>query len=111
MLVQYGRQGGFAGLSDQLVVHQDGSFTLVRTKPSVNKSGRLTAAELADLRKVLDDSHFAQLPKVQPAKGNDLFTYQLVYGGSQILAVDGGIVKELQPVISMLSGIVARYSG
>jgi hypothetical protein len=75
----------------------------------VERSGRLTAGELADLRRVLAESGFAQLPKVEPAQGADLFTYQVIYQGSQILAMDGGIAPPLQPVIAMLSGIVSRY--
>jgi hypothetical protein len=110
-LVQFGREGGFAGLSDSLVVREDGSFTLVRAKPAVRKSGQLTAAELAELRRVLAESGFAQLPKVQAARGADLFTYQVTYRDNQIVGQDGGIVPQLKPVISMLSGLVAKYSG
>jgi hypothetical protein len=110
MLVQFGRQGGFAGVSDELMVRQDGSFTLVRTRPAVNRSGRLSAADLTELRRVLQASDFAALPRVQPAKGNDLFTYHVIHDGSEILAMDGGIDDRLKPVINTLSGIVAKYS-
>ena len=110
-LVQFGRTGGFAGLSDSFEVREDGRFTLVRTKPAVQKSGQLTATELADLRRVLAESGFASLPKVQAARGADLFNYQVTYRDSQIMAQDGAIVPQLRPVISMLSGLVARYSG
>ncbi|OLB75431.1 MAG: hypothetical protein AUI14_21085 [Actinobacteria bacterium 13_2_20CM_2_71_6] len=108
-LVQFGRQGGIAGLADQLAVREDGGFTLVRARPAVNRTGQLSAAELADLRRVLDESGFAKLPRVQSAKGNDLFTYQVIYAGYEILAQDGGIEAPLRPVIGQLSGIVGRY--
>jgi hypothetical protein len=111
MLVQFGRQGGIAGVADTLEVREDGSFTVVRARPAVQRSGRLTADELAELRRVLAESGFAQLPKVQPAKGNDLFTYQVTYRDNQILAQDGGIVPQLRPVIATLSGILAKYGG
>jgi hypothetical protein len=111
LLVRYVRQGGFAGFSDSLTVTEDGHYTITRAKPPVQRSGQLSAADLAELRRVLADSGFAQLPKVQGAKGADLFSYQVTYRDSQILAQDGGIVPQLQPVISTLSGIVARYSG
>ncbi len=75
----------------------------------MERSGRLTAGELADVRRVLAESGFAQLPKDEPAKGNDLFTYQVIYQGSQILAMDGGIAPPLRPVIAALSDIVSRY--
>jgi hypothetical protein len=110
MLVQFGRQGGFAGVSDELVVRQDGSFTLVRTRPAVNRSGRLTPPDLAELRRVLREANFGALPRVQPAKGNDLFTYHVVVDSIEILAMDGGIDDRLKPVISTLSGLVGKYS-
>ena len=66
--------------------------------------------DLAEVRTVLQQSNFANLPKVQPAKGADLFTYQVIYGGDQILAVDGGIDERLKPVIGTLSGLMAKYS-
>jgi hypothetical protein len=110
VLVEFGRSGGFAGLSDRLIVRPDGSFTLVRLKPPVNRSGQLTGAELANLRQVLADSGFAGLPKVEATtKGNDMFTYQVTYQGSQIVAQDGAIATPLRPVISTLTGIVAKY--
>jgi hypothetical protein len=111
VLVEFGRSGGIAGVIDQLTVGKDGSFALVRKHPGINITGHLSTSELADLRKVLEDCHFAQLPKVQPAKGNDLFTYQIIYGGNQIVAMDGGMVPALKPVVSNLSGLVVRYSG
>lgn len=74
MLVEFGRQGGFAGMSDQLTVWQDGRFALVRSRPAVSRSGRLTAAEVADIRGALERSGFAGLPGVEPGRGNDLYT-------------------------------------
>ena len=108
-LVEFGRQGGIAGLDDRLTVMADGSFTLVRGKPVANRRGQLGSDELAGLRNALSRSNFAGLPGVQSAQGNDLFTYRVVYGGRQILAQDGGVVPPLTPVITALSGIVARH--
>jgi hypothetical protein len=97
------------GLSDHLVVRQDGGFTLTRLRPAVTRSGQLSPAELAELRRTLADSSFAQLPKVQTAKGNDLYMYEVGYQGNQIVATDGAVAAPLQPVLAALSGIVARY--
>ena len=99
------------GVNDQLTVREDGGYTVTRTRPAVHKSGTLRAADLAELRTVLQQSNFANLPKVQPAKGADLFTYQVIYGGDQILAVDGGIDERLKLVIGTLSRLMAKYSG
>lgn len=111
LLVQFGRQGGIAGFNDQLTVRADGGYTVVRTKPAVHRSGTMSAADLAELRKVLAQADFAGMPKVQAAKGADLFTYNVVYAGNQVLAMDGGIDERLKPVISTLSGLMAKYSG
>jgi hypothetical protein len=108
-LVEFGRRGGIAGLSDQVVIREDGGLTVVRGRPAVNRTGQLTAAALADLRRVLEDSGFAQLPKVQPAQGADLFTYLVIYRNSEIVAQDGGIVPKLRPMIAALSSILTRY--
>jgi len=110
-LVQFGRQGGLAGLADELVVQQDGTFTLTRRRPAVTKSGRLTPTDLAELHRVLAAADLAHQPRVQPAKGNDLFTYHVVTDGAEILAMDGGMTDTLKPVVATLSGIVDRYSG
>jgi hypothetical protein len=109
VLVEFGRQGGLAGLSDQLVIGQDGGFTLVRARPAGQRSGRLTATELSDLRGALDRSNFAGLPADESATGSDLFTYHLTYAGSRITAQDGGVAAPLQPVIGALTAIVAKY--
>ncbi|GIH14794.1 hypothetical protein Raf01_29660 [Rugosimonospora africana] len=108
-LIEFGRRGGIAGLVDRLEVRQDGGFTLFRLKPSVNRTGRLTATELADLNRKIDASGFASLPGVENASGNDLFVYHLTYRSWQILAQDGGIAAPLAPVIAALSGIVEKY--
>jgi len=97
-------------VSDQLTVRQDGGFTLVRTRPAVNRTGRLSAADLAELRQVLRSADIAGQPRVQAAKGNDLYTYHVVYDGAEILAMDGGVDERLKPVVGTLSGIVGRYS-
>jgi hypothetical protein len=109
-LVQFERQGGFAGFSDQLVIRDDGSYTLVRAKPPTNKTGRLTDAELAQLRQALTDSGFAALPQVQASgKGADLYTYRVTYHGRTITAQDGSVAPALKPVLAALAGVVARY--
>jgi hypothetical protein len=110
VLVQFGRQGGLAGLADQLTVRQDGGFTLVRQRPALSRSGQLGQTDLAELRRVLTEAHLATLPKVEPAHGADLFTYQVIYDGTEIAAMDGGTVDALKPVVGLLSGIIDRYS-
>jgi hypothetical protein len=110
LLVNYGRQGGFAGFADRLVVARDGSYLLVRAKPPVTRQGQLTAAELADLRQKLAQADLGHQPRVQAsAKGNDLYTYQVSSGGAQVTAQDGSVAPSLQPLLSLLSGLVDKY--
>lgn len=106
VLVDFGRQGGVAGLSDQLAVREDGGYTLTRVKPAVERSGKLTPAELADLRAKLASSGFAKLPHVQPGGGTDMFTYHLTYQGTEILAQQAGLADSLRPVVDALSTII-----
>jgi hypothetical protein len=108
-LVEFGRQGGIAGLSDRLTVRADGGLTVVRVRPAVNRTGQLAATELADLRQLLTDAHLAQVPTVQRGNGSDLFTYQVTYGDIGILAQDGAVVPPLLSVIAALSAIVDSY--
>jgi hypothetical protein len=109
VLIEFERQGGLAGVVDRLEVRGDGGFTLVRGRPAVNRSGRVTPAELSDLNRKIDASGFATLPGVENATGSDLFVYHLTHGGRQVLAQDGGIAAPLQPVVDALSGMVQKY--
>lgn len=112
VLVEYGRQGGFAGFTDRLVVTRDGGYQVTRAKPPVNRHGQLTPTELADLRQKLDQADLAHQPRVQTSsRGNDLFTYQVSAGGRQVVAQDGAVAPSLQPLLSLLSGLVAKYGG
>ena len=110
--VEFSRQGGFAGLSDQLVVHADGTFTLVRLKPPVTRSGRIDAADLAQLRQVMAESGFAGLPQVQASGGGaDRYTYRITYRGHTVVAQDGSVAPALGPVLAVLTGMVDKYGG
>lgn len=112
ILVEYGRQGGFAGFSDRLVVTRDGGYQLTRGKPPVDRHGQLTPTELADLSRKLDQADLGHQPRAQTsARGNDLFTYQVSAGGHRVVAQDGAVAPSLQPLLSLLSGLVAKYGG
>ncbi|HKT01052.1 MAG TPA: hypothetical protein VJT31_16115 [Rugosimonospora sp.] len=111
-LVAFGRQGGLAGVADTLVIKANGTFTLVRLRPrALTRSGTLPATDLASLRQTLNGAGFASMPKVQKGDTLDAFTYLVSYQGYQITAQDGAVVSQLRPVITALSGIVAKYGG
>jgi hypothetical protein len=99
-------------MADRLSVRDNGAFTLARARPRlVNRSGHLTAAELAHLRAVLAGAGFATMPKVQKGDAVDVFTYSVSYGGYQVVAQDGAAVPALRPVLAALAALVARYGG
>jgi len=108
-LVEFGRQGGIAGLDDQVTVQADGSYRIVR-KDGTPTPGRLSPDELTRLRAVLDSAHFGEIPAVNPGSSAvaDGFTYRVAYAGHEVLAQDGGVPPALAPVLDALSGILSR---
>jgi hypothetical protein len=109
VLVSYVRQGGIAGFRDELVVRPDGSYTVTSRNRSA-ASGKLTPAELAELRRALQDANFAGLPTDSPLQIADGFTHVVRYGGRQVSAGDGNVPKTLAPVISLLDKIIRGVS-
>jgi hypothetical protein len=108
-LVEFGRQGGLAGLDDQVTVQADGSYQIVR-KGGTPTPGRLSPDEVTRLRAVLDSAHFGEIPAVNPGASTvaDGFTYRIAYAGHEVLAQDGGVPPALAPVLDALSGILSR---
>jgi hypothetical protein len=108
-LVEFGRQGGLAGLDDQVTVQADGSYQIVR-KGGTPTPGRLSPDEVTRLRAVLDSAHFGEIPAVNPGASAvaDGFTYRVAYAGHEVLAQDGGVPPALAPVLDALSGILSR---
>lgn len=110
LLVRYGRQGGIAGVVEELTIRQDGSFSLTERRRPAPRTGRLEPDELASVRQVLRDSGFADIPTVNPGPdGADLFTYRVAHGGREVLAEDGGVPDRLDPVLALLARLLARY--
>lgn len=108
-LVEFGRQGGLAGLDDQVTVQADGAYQIVR-KGGTPTPGRLSPDEVSRLRAVLDSAHFGEIPAVNPGSSAvaDGFTYRVAYAGHEVLAQDGGVPPALTPVLDALSGILSR---
>jgi hypothetical protein len=110
-LVEFGRQGGLAGLDDQVTVQADGTYQIVRKGGTGTPTpGRLSPDEVAKLRAVLDSAHFGEIPAVNPGSSAvaDGFTYRVAYAGHEVLAQDGGVPPALAPVLDALSGILSR---
>src|SRR2546423_11359256 len=60
--LEFQRQGGFAGLWDDLVVHGDGTFTVTRTRPALTRSGQLDVTDHDSLVKELDRARLGEVP-------------------------------------------------
>jgi hypothetical protein len=107
-LIMYVKQGGFAGVDDELRITPDGRYELTR-RGSATGAGTLSAVDLGRLRGVFDSSHFTDIPvNSTSSQVADGFTYKIGYGGYAVLAQDGAVPAALQPVIAALDAIVAR---
>jgi hypothetical protein len=108
ILVEYQRKGGLIGSDDHLVVRQDGSYSLTRRTGSA-ASGRLSEADVAALRRLLEASNFGQIPQNNPGDNiADGYTYRIVYQGREVLAEDGGVPPALEQVFGRLDVILNR---
>ncbi|GAA2527594.1 protealysin inhibitor emfourin [Pilimelia columellifera] len=109
-LLSYHRTGGFAGFDDQLAVSTDGSYRLTRRQSGV-RTGQLTAADLAEVRRASAAAKIATLPTTAPTTGMaDGFSYVLTYQGATVKAVDGQVPATLEPLLSVLNEVITRYS-
>ena len=105
-LVVYSRTGGFAGFSDQIVVHQDGSATVTRKETVASVT--IPDETMRQLRFSLERANFPLLGDTYPAprEGADYFTYTVTYAGMTVVTEDTGIPAALAPVIQILNGII-----
>lgn len=109
IVVEFQRQGGLAGMSDDLVVRDDGGYTLTRTRPPVSRSGQLDFTEHEGLVKTLARTPLDRLPPTPSAGVADGYTYRLTYNGQRVVARDGAVDPALRPLLDLLTGIVQRY--
>ena len=75
------RSGGVAGITETITVMPDGTWAKVSSKPAVTARGKLTAAQLAALQRLLADPRLASEASGKNAGDNhcaDAFTYLLV---------------------------------
>lgn len=102
VLVEVVVNGGFAGVSNKLVVHYDGTYT-TRTGTKAPKSGRMTPAEVAELRAALEDPAYAKVP-ARPSGSPiaDGFTYAVTYAHRLVIAGDGERPPALDRVFKAL---------
>src|SRR3954452_368574 len=85
-LVTYVKEGGVAGLREQVTVARDGRVT-VRDGYGPSRTVRhlrLTRAQLARLRRILDRAHIERLADAGPADCADCFGYDITYAGHEV---------------------------
>ncbi|MFB7587408.1 hypothetical protein [Streptomyces sp. NPDC056169] len=102
VLVEVVVSGGFAGVRNQLVVHDDGSWTS-RSGHKPPRTGQQTPAEVAELRAALEDPAYARVPsRPTGSPVADGFQYSLTYRGRLVVAGDGERPPALQRVFAAL---------
>ncbi|MEU2660314.1 hypothetical protein ABZ615_33975 [Streptomyces sp. NPDC007325] len=102
VLVEVVVNGGFAGVTNQLVVHEDGSWT-VRSKDKDARSGRMSADGLAELRAALEDPAYARVPgRPSGPPVADGFQYFVTHDHRLVVAGDRDRPAALQRVFDAL---------
>ncbi|MFI1395026.1 protealysin inhibitor emfourin [Streptomyces sp. NPDC020681] len=101
-LVEMTVTGGIAGVHNRLLVRADGSYSTT-TKTGAGRTGRMTPAELAELRRALEDADFARLPRNPTGSPiADGFTYEISYAGHTVTTSDPGLLPALRDVLAAL---------
>ncbi|MFD0369060.1 hypothetical protein [Streptomyces sp. NPDC059071] len=89
VLVEVVVNGGFAGVRNKLVVRYDGSYEL-RKGTGEPTSGRMTKAQVAELRAALEDPAYARVPdRPTGAPAPDGFEYYVTYAYRLVVTRDG----------------------
>lgn len=94
--------GGFAGVRNRLVVHEDGGWTLdSRTKEP--RGGRMTPDGVARLRAALEDPAYDRVPAEPTGEPvRDGFQYTVTHGQHRVVATDGAVPPALRRVLDAL---------
>lgn len=104
VLVEYWKQGGFAGLKDHVVVYGNGCVRLSRrTGPTVDKC--LTGKEERKLRTYLKSLKLGRSEGNPP--GADFLKYTLVYKKHRVSRYT--LPPSWQPVVQHLDKIMVKY--
>ena len=110
ILVDYVRTGGIAGVSDHLVIFENGQGIY----STWNGSGEfeLSSSQVDQLRDVFSIAGFESLNGTYPAPnpGADYFTYRITYENQTVITQTTGVPDQLMPVIGYLDQIIAEHS-
>lgn len=104
------RSGGIAGKTGTLLIKGDGSFLRLDSKAATVDRGKLSAAELAQLRTALRKADFPRLPRIslpdQPVF--DAFTYAFRHDGYEVAAAQTTMPEPLVDVLAALPDFEPR---
>ena len=106
LLVDYQRSGGIAGLSDRLVVFDNGAG-LVSSR-TTSREIQLNATELEQITTIFAKAKFADLEGNYTSRrgGADLMQYSISYRGMTVNTEDTAVPADLEPVIADLNRIL-----
>ena len=109
-LVIYSKTGGIAGIHERLSVEPSGVATVSQGLPAEAKTKifKLTAAELASLRRTLDAADLASLPSTPSQGCADCFLYAITYNGTTWRGDEATLPPAVRPAIQALDRLVAR---
>jgi hypothetical protein len=107
-LVELHRSGGIAGREERLVVYDDGSARLWGRGPVSEFT--VGSDTLARLREMLQTIKFDSLRAeyLPSRRGADLFDYVVICEDHRIHTMDTAVPPQLQPLLQLLGGIMAR---
>jgi hypothetical protein len=108
LLVTYQRTGGIAGFSDNLAIYENGSVMV--TENGVPGHCMLDDTSIEGLRMIFSQANFPALADNYPAPtpGADYFRYTITYQGKTVTTETTGAPPALEPVITILDGLVTR---
>jgi len=110
VFVDYQRTGGIAGLSDRLVIFDNGVAVISRKTVSTEIS--LNQSDLQRITNIFNEAQFSMLLGNYTARHGtaDYFRYTISYRSKTVNAEDSAIHPSLQPVIDEMNRIITMAS-
>lgn len=106
-LVAMRRSGGFKFRSHEVVVYRDGRVNYDDGREGPRTVWTLSDAELAELRRALEQANLSKLPPSSGRHNPDAFAYEIVGRPSRraygVEVFQGSIPESLKPLIEQLS--------
>ena len=103
------RYGGIAGTNDRVSVDALGVATVVSERSAGPSTRTLSSANLATLRRALERSEIATLPRnYLDRNAADAFQYDVTYQGVTVTADEGVMPLSLRPVVDLLTKLIVR---